>query len=58
VDEGLKISGGTRAVRQEMGTHFHKDGKIRGAAGVAPEIAMALLTGGNDRPYVFVLTRS
>jgi hypothetical protein len=32
-----------------MGTDFHKDGQIRPAAGVAPEIAVALLTGGSDR---------
>jgi glycosyltransferase involved in cell wall biosynthesis len=39
-----------------MGADFDKDGQSRRAPGVVPEIAVALLTGGSDRPYVFGLT--
>ena len=52
------------ALRQEMGTDSDKDCRSRPelpdltASGMAHEIAVALLTGGSDRPYVFGLATS
>src|SRR5437870_7076653 len=48
--------------RKDMGTDFDKDRQDRRelsnlpSSGMAQEIAVALLTGGSDRPYVFGLT--